>query len=267
MTENANQWKRPEDFISFRTSDPKEMLGKYLASRVIKTWNEDFIDEDTKEIVSIERNELLHERGLHLTQDLVQQIRFEIESEEIKDVEVCDHPFIKAERFITPSMTAFIVVLHYSTEPHSYVVRAQNIETAIKVATDFANVYRTLRDVVSPIKVTQLGCGIIDDDDDCIPEDERLPLEDKKQYFKVSVRLTYYNESKAKMENEDSTCIINADEVGQAKDRVYKFGIKRYEDVLKDNPENTFKVRKAVPFDIEALVPRSYSEMYRQEPT
>lgn len=29
----------------FFTSEPKEMLGKFLAKRVLKSWNEDFIDE------------------------------------------------------------------------------------------------------------------------------------------------------------------------------------------------------------------------------
>lgn len=30
----------------FFTSEPKEMLGKFLAKRVLKSWNEDFIDEE-----------------------------------------------------------------------------------------------------------------------------------------------------------------------------------------------------------------------------
>jgi DNA-directed RNA polymerase subunit beta len=37
----------------------KEVVGKKLAARVLKTWVEDFVDEDTGEVVSIERNELL----------------------------------------------------------------------------------------------------------------------------------------------------------------------------------------------------------------
>jgi len=32
MTEKK-QWKRPQDVVTFRTSDPKEMLGKYMQSR------------------------------------------------------------------------------------------------------------------------------------------------------------------------------------------------------------------------------------------
>ncbi|WP_299457777.1 DNA-directed RNA polymerase subunit beta [uncultured Microscilla sp.] len=37
-------------------------IGRKLAARILKTWTEDFVDEDTGEVVSIERNEILLER-------------------------------------------------------------------------------------------------------------------------------------------------------------------------------------------------------------
>ena len=37
----------------------KENVGRKLAARVLKTWTEDFVDEDTGEVVSIERNEVI----------------------------------------------------------------------------------------------------------------------------------------------------------------------------------------------------------------
>lgn len=40
----------------------KKMTGRKLAARVLKTWVEDFVDEDTGEVVSIERNEVILER-------------------------------------------------------------------------------------------------------------------------------------------------------------------------------------------------------------
>jgi len=40
----------------------KKMVGRRLAARVLKTWVEDFGDEDTGEVVSIERNEVILER-------------------------------------------------------------------------------------------------------------------------------------------------------------------------------------------------------------
>ena len=40
----------------------KKVLGRKLAARVLKTWIEDFVDEDTGEVVSIERNEIILDR-------------------------------------------------------------------------------------------------------------------------------------------------------------------------------------------------------------
>jgi DNA-directed RNA polymerase subunit beta len=40
----------------------KKTVGRKLAARVLKTWTEDFVDEDTGEVVSIDRNEVLLER-------------------------------------------------------------------------------------------------------------------------------------------------------------------------------------------------------------
>ncbi|WP_254846593.1 DNA-directed RNA polymerase subunit beta [Hymenobacter sp. CRA2] len=40
----------------------KKVVGRKLAARVLRTWTEDFVDEDTGEVVSIDRNEVLLER-------------------------------------------------------------------------------------------------------------------------------------------------------------------------------------------------------------
>jgi len=40
----------------------KKYVGRKLSARVLRTWIEDFVDEDTGEVVSIERNEVIIER-------------------------------------------------------------------------------------------------------------------------------------------------------------------------------------------------------------
>ncbi|MCQ2351620.1 MAG: DNA-directed RNA polymerase subunit beta [Paludibacteraceae bacterium] len=52
----------------------KKVVGRTLAARVLKTWVEDFVDEDTGEVVSIDRNEVVVERETVLTQDDVDKI-------------------------------------------------------------------------------------------------------------------------------------------------------------------------------------------------
>jgi DNA-directed RNA polymerase subunit beta len=52
----------------------KKVLGRKLAARVLRTWIEDFVDEDTGEVVSIERNEVILERDTILNDDHVDVI-------------------------------------------------------------------------------------------------------------------------------------------------------------------------------------------------
>jgi DNA-directed RNA polymerase subunit beta len=52
----------------------KKYLGRKLAARVLKTWHEDFVDEDTGEVVSIERNEIVLDRDTVLEKDHIEEI-------------------------------------------------------------------------------------------------------------------------------------------------------------------------------------------------
>ena len=52
----------------------KKVMGRKLAARVLKTWIEDFVDEDTGEVVSIERNEVILDRETILEKDHIEEI-------------------------------------------------------------------------------------------------------------------------------------------------------------------------------------------------
>ena len=52
----------------------KKVLGRKLAARVLKTWHEDFVDEDTGEVVSIERNEIILDRDTVLDKEHIDEI-------------------------------------------------------------------------------------------------------------------------------------------------------------------------------------------------
>ena len=52
----------------------KKVLGKQLAARVVEAWTEDFVDEDTGEVVSMERTEVIIERDVELTEEHIEKI-------------------------------------------------------------------------------------------------------------------------------------------------------------------------------------------------
>lgn len=60
--------------VKVNKKNMKASIGRRLAARVLKSWNEDFVDEDTGEVVSIERNEVIMERETEITEDNVADI-------------------------------------------------------------------------------------------------------------------------------------------------------------------------------------------------
>ncbi len=62
------------DEVKVSKSGLKKTLGRKLAARVLKTWHEDFVDEDTGEVVSIERNEIVLDRDTILEKEHIEEI-------------------------------------------------------------------------------------------------------------------------------------------------------------------------------------------------
>ena len=60
--------------IKVNKTNLKKAIGRKLAARLLKTWNEDFVDEDTGEVVSIERNVVLIDRETVLEEKHIQEI-------------------------------------------------------------------------------------------------------------------------------------------------------------------------------------------------
>ena len=60
--------------VKVTKSGLKKVLGRRLAARVLRSWIEDFVDEDTGEVVSIERNEVVIERDTVLEEDHLAEI-------------------------------------------------------------------------------------------------------------------------------------------------------------------------------------------------
>ena len=52
----------------------KKIIGRKLAARVLNSWYEDFVDEDTGEVISIERNEVILDRDTTISKENIEQI-------------------------------------------------------------------------------------------------------------------------------------------------------------------------------------------------
>ena len=268
MTEER-QWKLPDQVETFRTSDPKEMLHKYLPKRVLRTWTEDFIDEDTGETVSIDRNEVIVESG-EITQDKLQQIMFAIQAGDIEDVEVSNEDIrpmsVQTANYLIPYS---LELERWDTDiiKDHYVCYAHDIPEAMRIACEFGQMYRGFSGEVKVNRVARMVESLVPDNHQCIPEADRKPADERKDYFKVQVR-TEYIDGNLKLKHYDTCYIIAAKDVGEAKDR-----IARLLDIMKaeaerggkpDKEDDRTTIRKAAPFEVDCIVPREFTELYQK---
>ena len=134
------KWMMPEDIKVVETNNPDEMLHKYLAENAVKTWTENFIDQDTGETVPVERHEVIFDRGTYIDESLLPKIMFSIQSEELKTVKVCENmPLAKRHNM---QVRRYIVKL--SDGLHNcnvYTTRAKTPEDAAQMVCDFYTIY------------------------------------------------------------------------------------------------------------------------------
>ncbi|MEQ8238645.1 MAG: DNA-directed RNA polymerase subunit beta, partial [Cyclobacteriaceae bacterium] len=83
--------------IEATESELKKIVDRRLAARVLKSWTEDFVDEDTGEVVSIDRNEVVLERDSIITEEDIAVV-LESGTKSVilhrKDVNVTDYSII-----------------------------------------------------------------------------------------------------------------------------------------------------------------------------
>lgn len=118
------------------TSDLKLMSGKYLAKRLLRSWSEDFVDEDTSEVVSIERNELLLEKGTFLSADKISQINFYLQANDIKEVSISNQR--RGSYMVKSHASVWLVTIELNGKNKNIYLYANALDCAFSIVNDFA---------------------------------------------------------------------------------------------------------------------------------
>lgn len=79
-----------KDATIFTVTDAGQAIGYYLAEDLIKTWQEDFTDGDTGEVVTVNRQEIIKRRGEIITPELASSLNFYIQAGDIETIRVSD---------------------------------------------------------------------------------------------------------------------------------------------------------------------------------
>ncbi len=147
-----------KDEIRYRTADQRRMVGKFLAEKVCKKWVEDFADQETGEVISVERTTILFEGGKYIDESLAQSICFHIQCGDIADVEVSNQRRIARpeKNYYLRPYTATAVI---GEKRKKFILQAQSAAQAIEVVTDYIELKYTSLFVVDSVKAMP-GCII-----------------------------------------------------------------------------------------------------------
>ena len=119
--------------------------------------------------------------------------------------------------------------------------------------------------------MTTIEANIVPDDHACIPEADRKPADERKDYFKVQVRTEYIDENE-KLKKFDTYYIVAANDVGQAKERIallldiMKAEQEKEQGIKVENNRRT-TIRKAMPFEVDCIVPKEFSDLFYEKAT
>jgi len=275
--------------IRYVTSDPKKMLNMYLAKRVLKTWEESFIDEDTGETVNIERHEILFERGMLIDQDLLAKIRFSMEADGIKEVEVSSQKrlaFENENKFLYP----YIAQAQICDKKYKFLLYATGLENVCLILKDYIELnYQSgftltmakefdscviLTDNLKERKVDDatleelkdkylLGDSVTQEDDN----EESKP--DEKKFYQIETKITFGEEGEE--EEMIQTFVVNTLNVDRAMMLITHYLKNKEEECEKQAKEKGHEFNKreihaaiesAKPIPVGRFIPKEFSMAY-----
>ena len=279
--------------IRYVTSDPKKMLNMYLAKRVLKTWEESFIDEDIGEIVNIERNEVLFERGTLIDQDLLAKIRFSMEADGIREVEVSNQNRLAFENE-NNVLYPHIAQAEIGGKKSKFLLYATGLENACLILKDYIELNYLFGFTLTMVKEFD-SCVILTDtlkerkvDDDSIAylkeeitteeyldkmdeenQEDEESKPDERKFYQIETKITFMNG-----ENEDErvqTFVVNTFNVDRAMMLITHYLKNKEEECEKQAKEKGHEFRKreihtaiesAKPIPVGRFIPKEFSIAY-----
>lgn len=267
--------------VRYSTLEPRKLLNMYIMKRVCKTWHEDFIDEDTNETVSIERNEVLFERGTLIDQDMLAKIRFSIEAGEItKEIEVSNQKRIGYElenRFLYP----YIAQAQISDKKHKFLFYASSIDTALLILKDYIELNYNfgftikmvkefdsciiLTDSLKERKVDE-QLSFIDEDTNESSDMEEEQKPEEKKFYQIETKIKYGEDQEITYTfvvhtyNVERAMMLITAYLKDKEDRYYEEAMQKGNEYEKRDIHATIEVAKPIP--VGRFIPKEFSMAY-----
>lgn len=269
----VDQTRTRKDAQIFTVTDPAEAIGYYLAEDLTKTWQEDFTDGDTGEVVTINRQEIIKRRGELVTADLASSLIFYIQTGDVTEIKVSDQRR-QAVEYNNARLKPYKVTALINSKRHQFILEAQTIELAMEVARDWIELnYNGDFTIIGASGLTNVVLlnSTLERFNDETGEQEEISgtgeaAGETTRYYKADaeVKITYFGEEDPR--GVKFTFIVKTLDVDTAKAAATAWIAAKIKD--NNDPDHEISGVKttltaATPFSCTALINRAFCEAYR----
>lgn len=260
---------------STRVVPVEKSVGYCLAKRATRTWTEEFIDEDTKETVKIDRCEVLLERGELITDGWA----IKLKERGLNEVEISDCPFRAEEQELLSYLVHVKVTVRSSNNENAVlIVRSDSLRGAQNCAIDYAEgavnkifaspnanyVFITKSEIIGKFHFIGRSNADIEEEEKRLSEDPDAPV---KEPFKVKANFIdadkYDPDDRSNYGvHKNELFIVWAYDVVTAKNIVFDYLKHKFHTILKDR--ETLRIVGATLFYAHTYVPAEFCNEYIQ---
>lgn len=251
----------------------EEAVGHYLTKKAARTWTEEFVDESTKEMVKIDRCEVLLERGKLITDKLANGLK----KQGVNEVEISDCPFrAEEEQYFSRLVHVKVTVRSSNNENAVLIVRSDSLRGAQDCAIDYAEgavnkifnskeanyVYITKSEIIGKFHFIGRTSADIEEEEEQLKKDPDALV---KEPFKVKANFidadVYFpNDRSHYGVHKNEMFVVWAYDVVTAKNIVFGYLKHKFKTVLNDR--ETLRIVGATQFYAHTYVPAEYCNEY-----
>lgn len=274
-----------KDEIRYRTADTRRMVGRYFADRVCKKWQEEIIDRETGEAITIDRTEILFEGGKYIDEETAQSISFHIQCGDIAEVEVSNQRRLARPHKGYSLLPYKVTVALMGGKKKSFILQAQSAALAIEVATDYAELNYSTTFAIESVKampgvilINDRFRRAVDEVEGANEAGEENPDGEEKRedtkYYRIEADITEQGGNVGQEDEPkpmDYDFIVKTRDIDTAKAVITAWihsTIKKRSEQEGSEPK-TYEVRltAASPFSCNAIIPYSFCVAYKEAET
>lgn len=181
---NNIETRKTEKLIT--TSNPREMLNMYLAEPLRRGWKEDCVDEETGEVVTVDRYEMIAGRGTLLDKSRIAEIQFYMQEGSAKEVKVSNQR--RAAFASTGFIAPWMVTARIDEKNRKFLLYADSIETACEIATDYIELNYLGSFTIAAAK--ELTWNTILKDTLRKPDETDADTYEERKFYQIEVKIT-----------------------------------------------------------------------------